>query len=675
MGIPPKPILPKGGVNVQATPILLEEGWAVSQLIRFKDSLLQKIGGCLRMISTPFVGICRGLFAWSDLGGNDYVAIGTNQRLEIITAGALSDITPITATSNLAAPFSTTAGSPIVTVDDPAADVNIGDWIDIETAAYVDGLFLQGFYQVTTVVSHGYQFNAGSNALTGVSNQGVTTEFTTTNGSHVVAITLGAFVFTNNQTLTIFDSTTVGGITIRGPYEVTASGPNYSIQTIGVPTSAASAFENGNQVAIAYLIESAVEMGGGSADFGGGDFGQGDFGTGSAVPPFGGWLRQWSMDNWGEDLLAGITSGSIYTWTPPVSLGNVATVLTNSPAQNTGFFVNAPAQQVIAYGCTDPNTGQQDPMLVRFTDVGDNTDWTASATNQAGSFRLSAGNQIIGGLSVGNQAILWTDLDMWIMQYIGFPLVYGFERAARDCGLYSKRSACISGNIIVWLGFKDFHQYDGTSVSNLRCTVWDFIFNNIDTNYPGAAFAAVDAIFTEMFFFFPTAGSNGVCDAYVKFNYKDGLWDYGPVASLSRSAWYQDGPSETPIGTDYNGLVQIQEAAIDLDGSPMDSYAQTGWMALAEGDEHVLMKWFLPDFIMTGGSVLVTLLFADYSDVTDPDNPVRVYGPYTITSTTPYVYVNGRGRYFAMKIESVGLGVFWRLGRCKAVLQPDGKGI
>lgn len=675
MAIPPKPILPKPGVNVQATAVLLEEGWSQSSLIRFKDGLLQKLGGCARLIATLFVGICRGMGVWSDLRGNSYIALGTTQRLQVIVNGTtLADITPITATSNLTTPFTTTAGSPIVTVHDPAASVTIGSWINIETASFIDGLFLQGFYPVAAIISQGYQFNAGANAAAGVVNGGVTTQFTTIASSHSVTITLGAFVFTNGQNLTIFDATTLGGTTIQGDYPVVVTGgPINTIQVANAANAVATASENGGQVGIAYLINNAVEVGMGTGPYGMGPFGVGVFGTSNAISPIGGWLRQWSIDFWGQDLLAGITSGPIYTWTPPVSVGNVAMILLNSPAQNTGFFVNTPEQQVIAYGCTDPNTGIQDPMLVRFCDVANDTDWTASATNQAGSFRLSTGNEIVGGLAVGGAALLWTDLDMWIMQYINFPLVYGFQRAARDCGLYSKRSICISGNVARWLGSNDYYQYDGSSVTSLRCTVWDFVFNNMDTNYPGASFMGTNSNFNEMWHFFPTKGSVGVANGLVKFNYQDNVWDYTVIGGLVRSAWTSGGPSGSPLAADYNGLVQNQETAVNLDGVAMDALGQTGWMTLAEGDEYATMKWFLPDFILTGGNVLVTLLFSDYWDTTDANNPVRVYGPFTVTPTTPYIWVNGRGRYFAMKIESVGLGVFWRLGRCRAILQPDGK--
>lgn len=672
MGIPPKALILKAGVNLQSTPVLNEEGWAQSQLVRWKDGLLQKLGGSARLSSSVFLGVCRGLRAWSDLTGNNYIGIGTTQRLYVMLNAILSDITPVRATDNLTTPFTTTANSAVVSVADGSAGVAVGDWINIENLTYIDGLLLQGFYQVTAIIAGGFQFNAGASAIAGVSGGGAVLHFSTANTSHTVTITLGAYVFTNNQVIEVFFSTTVGGVTLQGNYTVSVSGSTYTIQASTAATGNNTIYENTDQTAIAYLIATAVETGGGSGAFGMGLFGAGAFGTSSATPPFGGWLRQWSLDAWGENLLANIASGPIYTWTPPVAIGNVATLLTNAPLKNTGMFVNAPNQQVIAFGCTDPNTGLQDPMLVRFSDIANDTVWTATATNQAGSFRLSSGNQIMGGAAVGGQSFLWTDLDFWMMQYIGFPLVYGFFRASRNCGLYSLRSLAVLGNAMFWCGQDSFYQYDGTAVTPLRCTVWDFVFNNIDRNYPGAAFMGVNSYFTEFFFFFPTMGSNGVADAYVKYNL-DGVWDYGPVNALSRSAWSDALVLGQPIAADYNGLIQAQEAATDLDGVAMDSWGLSGWMALAEGDEYACMKWFLPDFIVTGGNVLVTVMFSDYADTVDPNNPVRIYGPFTVTPTTPYLWVNGRGRYFAIKVESVGHGVFWRLGRCRMILQADGK--
>ena len=653
------------------------------------------------MCSTPFIGICRGMLSWSDLTGQGYIAVGTTQRLEVLTNGVLSDITPITLTSNLLNPFTTTAGSPVVTVLDPADQVFVGDWIYIETAAYIDGLFLQGLYQVTSVIAGGYEFNAGANAVAGVANGGATFAFTLTAGSHVIGLTMGGFTFTNQQSITVFVPTILGGITISGNYVVSVAGPSASISTLLAPTGNATGSENGGNVSIGYLLASSVEPTGpvamtddagnilyddagnplfsgpaqspGSGAFGSGSFGAGPFGVGTGTAPLGGFQRQWSMDAWGEDLLAGVVSGPTFTWTPPVATGNVATLLTGAPAQMTGFFVVQPVQQVMGYGCTDPNTGEQDPLLVRFSDVGDNTDWIASATNQAGSFRLSSGNQCVGGLAIGGQALIWTDIDLWVAQYLGFPLVWGFNKIARSSGLLCRRGAVALNNRVFWVSFNNFYQFDGSSVQAMPCSVWDVVFNNIDKTNIGSAFMGGDAPFSEFFFFYPTVGSGGNVSNYAKFNYQSSAWDYGATASLVRSAWSDQNPFGQPSATDYNGLIQAQEQGPALDGVAMDSYAISGWQSLGGGVESQHMKWFWPDFILSGGSVLVTLYFTDYVDV-DANNPVRTYGPYTFSGSTPYVYVNGRGRFWAIKVESTALGVFWRLGKCRAVITPDGKG-
>lgn len=675
----PHPLVFPPGVNVMATPGLLEAGWSQSSLIRFKNGLLQKLGGSTALNTQPFVGVCRGVGCWSDLTGIGYIAVGTTERLQVLAQGVLSDITPAVRTASLSAPFTTTAGSSVVSVADSGSSAVAGDWINIENAAYVDGLFLQGFYQVLGTIAGGYQFDAGAKAIAGVSGGGAALSFTTTTSSHTVTVTLGAYTFTSGQNLLAWFATAVGGTTV-GPanYAISVSGGTATIQVPIAATSGATVSENGGDISIAYLLPTAVESGTGTAAFGNGPFGLGPFGVASGAPPFGGWLRQWSMDNWGEDLIAGPVSGEMFTWTPPPAIGNVATPVTNAPLQNTGFFTVQPVQQIIAYGCTDPNTNEQDPMLLRWCDEGNNTDWTATATNQAGSYRLTSGNQIVGGLAFNLIALIWTDIDFWLGQYLGFPLVWGFNKVGTNVGLFARRAMCAINTLVWWLGQDNFYLYDGSSVQPVPCDVWDFIFDNLDKSNPGAITMAPDPMFNEWFCFFPTQGSAGQVTSYVKCNFDNPgkpLWDYGPIGALERSAWSAQSPFGQPVGTDYNGYIQQQESATDNNGMAYDSWAVSGWIALGEGIETQVMKWFWPDLILTGGNVQITLFFADYlPQGANPSTPIRTYGPYTITPGTEYIYVNGRGRYFAMKIESTALGVFWRLGRCRAVIQPDGKG-
>lgn len=580
----------KPGVNAQASKLACHSQWNTSNLVRFKDGFLQKLGGCQHLSATPLVGNCRGLHAWHDLSGITYLGCGTDQRLEVLTLAGLTDITPIRATTTPTNPFATTIHSTSVVVTDTAHGAHAGDWIDISGGSAVGGLTLSGFYQVQSpVTTNTYVITAASQASSGAT----------------------------------------GG---------------------GTPT-------------IKYLIASAVAAA--PMNYGAGIYGAGNYGQGqaSAISQT---LRQWSLDNWGQDLVGCPTNGPPYVWTPPVAANNVATLITGTgvPLYLTGLFVAMPERQVMGFGAE--TGGVQDPLLIRFSDVNDFTDWTVSTTNQAGSFRLSSGSKIVGALQSGQSALFLTDIELWVGQYLGFPLVWGFNKVGTGCGLIGMRAVGQLINLVLWMGQSSFFAWNGSSVEPLPCPVWDEAFVNLDRSYANAIVTAPNSWFTEMTWYFPTIGSNGIPTSYVKTNLLDHSWDYG---TLTRVAWIDQSVLGAPIGVDGNGLIQQHEIAADLDGVAMDSWAETGWFDISSGTLAVFMERFLPDLIMSSGAtILVTIKVVDFVG-----DPPRVYGPYSITSDNPYVIVRARGRFAAVRIESQDLGSSWRLGEFLYVTAPAGR--
>lgn len=660
------PIAIKPGVNTQPTPLLSGEGWVASNLVRFLNGLIQKLGGSARISNQTLVGDARELHPIVDLAGNAYIAAGTSQRLMIYSAASgIEDITPVRSTSNLTAALSTTAGVASVTISDTSLStvpVFPGDWVEIVNLTSIGGLTLQGFYQVTANLGTAYTIATPTAATATVSNGGDVLSFTTTAGNHLVAVSLAGHTFLAGDPITVGVSTTVGGATIAGDYTYLASG---AISVLLTPVSSATGSENGGAVRVNYLLQSARE-GVFSPGYGIGPYGLGAYQeiSGSVTLLE---LRQWSLESWGQDLIASPSDGAIYVWTPPPAGSGPAAIISQAPAQNAGAFVGMPEQILIAYGCTDPITGEQDPLLVRWTNQSDFTDWVASATNQAGSFRLPTGTRIVGGLQAPTQALLWTDQDLWSMQYVGFPFVFGFNRIGWACGLVSKRAVAKIGPNIYWMSQNEFFFYDGQAVQPLRCSVWDFVFNSVDRTFPGAIFASPNAYFSEASWRFPVAGSNGRATNYAKLNVQDGTWDMGVwplAASMDQSAF------GAPISADYAGLLQQHETANDIDGTPMDSWALSGLVGIADGHEFVFLERLLPDFLLSaGGSVVVTLFFYGYPSDPSP----RTEGPFIITAATEYIIPRGRGRYVQIKIESNAAGVFWRHGKSEALIAPAGK--
>lgn len=660
-------IVPTPGVNIQYTKTLAEGTWAASSRIRFKDKLAQKLGGWERLLSEPLIGTARGSHAWADLSGNPYYAAGTEQRLQVYQSGALYDITPVDHTEDPAVDFSTTSGDSVVTIVDPGSDTSVGNWINIIVPVSVGGLILEGYYLVTAVNSSTeYEIDAGADATATVANGGAVPEFTTTNTLADVTVTFADHGLVAGEAFNIPVSTTVGGLTLSGVYYVDSvtDADNFVILDDQTATSDASAFENSGNTRIAYLLASGSATATPLSGFGIGPFGAGPFGLSSGSSGYT-TIRQWFLDNWGENLIGNPTNGTLYEWVPPDNTTPAQPVL-NAPTMMTASFVSMPAQIMVSLGAE--TGGQQDPNLIRWSDAGDNTVWTASATNQAGSFRIPTGSRIVGGMVVGQQAIIWTDIDAWAMQYVGTPFIFSFTKIAPDCGLLAGHAAEVQGDAVAWVSSQGFYVYRGGGVQQMVCTVWDKFFNNYNTVQRDKIHFGSNHLFNEMFCFYPTAGSDEI-DAYVKVNMAEAVWDYGPMA---RTTWVDQSVFPYPFAVDTSSLIQQHELGTDDDGLPMNESIESAYFDIAEGDFFVFVERMLPDFVWQGENPTVDLYVNTIEYPGEYDTPAT-YGPYVLTPTTNYIIIRGRGRQAAIRIVGTGIGTFWRYGALRFTVQPAGK--
>jgi len=381
----------------------------------------------------------------------------------------------------------------------------------------------------------------------------------------------------------------------------------------------------------------------------------------------------WAIDKWGEDMLAAPQGGTIYIWGPPVAPGNIATPVTNAPSTVNGLIVAAPQQQIIAWGAFSASLGQQDPMLIKWNDIAGLTTWTAAVNNQAGSFRIPNGSIIEAVIWFGQVGLIWTDLDLWTMVYSNYPLVYSFNKVAQNAGLIARRAVAALGSKVAWMAQNDFMVYSGGQVRVMTCTVRDFVFDNLDRAFANNIHADANTYFDEIMWRFPTIGSCGCCDAYVKWNATEDKWDYGSGAPII-SAWSDQSVIGAPIGADSGGLLQQYETAIDFDGVALNNFFETGWFQLAEGQEFLFLERILPDFRLNdAGVVRLTITVADQIPPDDIDFPVRIYGPYTVTRRTPYIVIRARGRVAKVLLECVAANTFWRYGKPLAVVSIDGR--
>lgn len=674
------------GVNTIATPTLNQGGVSTCNLVRFSKDLPEKLGGWQRYNTTPMGSVTRSLHAWQDLNLTKWLAVGSLSSLKAIAGGSIYDITPQTKVSSPAINVTTTKGSTIVTI----IDTNINtltqyDSVFFNTPISVGGLILAGSYQLRPTPSGtSYSFIAQTAATSSVANGGTVPSFATTSGSATVTVTLANHGLSDGDKFTFPIATMVGGVNILGTYSfihvVDANTFTITVATAASATTSASMNAGGAQ----YLYNIAVGptysvTGGGLGAIGELAIGQGFSASHSVSTQQGTPITttDWTTDNWGEDLIACPRGGSIWYWAPASGFQTAAPV-GSGPEFNNGIFVAMPQQILVAWGSTSSlrsaNTdAAQDPLIVRWSDQLDFTSWTPRSTNQAGSFHIPTGSEIRGAIQGVQQAYIFTDIDCWAMQYLGPPLVFGFNQIGTSCGLVGPHAVANLYGRTYWMGTNNFFVTTGQGVQEVPCAVWDTIFQDINKGYFSKCVAAANGAFNEIWFFYVSiSGGGSEPDKYVKLCVSNGAWDYG---SLSRSAWIDESILGYPIAADpTTQLLQQHESGYDADGAVMDSYFETGYTAYGDGENFAAIDYFEPDmkWRTTSGSSDAQVQFT-FTTAPSPNGPAMTSGPITVTSTTYYVTPRVRGRQVKFRVETTDAGSWWRLGMNRYRFDIDGR--
>lgn len=665
------------GVNTNKTPSLNEAAYQTTQLIRWDpgSGLAQKLGGWDRFYQFPIASEVTALHAWEDLSGVLHLAIGAQGELDVLTGDVLDNITPELTVTNPAVNFSTVMGSQIVTVIDPGSNATPFDVIILETPVSIGGIILSGPYQVLeSIDSDTYTISASVPAVSTVNNGGAVPTFTTVSGSPEVTVVLDDNGQTVGSTFPITLSTMVGGITLFGFYTVSSvtDANTFVIIAANQASSNDSVSQNSGNAQILYYVTNGPPALG--IGYGVGGYGEGGYGDGVPPPPHPGTpitVIDYTLDNFGGTLIASPNDGPIFTWQPESGLLN-AQMIATAPTVNTGVFVSGSAQILIAYGSSV--LGVQDPLLVNWSNAGDYTDWTATVGNLAGEFRLSTGSRIVGGLQGPQYDILWTDLDVRAMSFIGSPLAYSFTQLATGCGLIGKFAAGVLGTTVFWMSQKQFFALPaGGSVTPVPCTVWDFIFQNLDTANVEKIRCAPNSQFGEVTWYFPVAGGDGKNSAYVKFTPQFSAWDYG---FLGRSAWIDQSGLGPPIGADSeSNLIFQHETSNDADGQALDWSTTTGYWALSDGQDQIFCDLVLPDFKWgqfdqaQTASVNLSFTYADYPVGVSYTTPTYVMS----NSGQSFINVRFRGRLASMSVSGNDTGSFVRMGGPRIRTASDGR--
>lgn len=649
------------------------------------------------------------------LGPYDIVTIGSGlmtinipevqtfiSKITAVTAGS-----DRTATVRFANPHSFYVGQPIY----------VGG---VDTATFDGSFTITSVTDVTiTYTQTGVATAAtsyGGSVTPRVTFGGLPPKFTVVSGGATVTVDLINHGYVVGDTFNVPISTSVGGVAISGLYTVTKVNTvdQFEITSDLPATSSANAYENNGQIRSEVFVSVVSADQGDNFVYGGGIYNEGLYGSGFVEASADGTpitAVDWTFDNWGSILVACPKNGATYYWQPVGSAVQNLSYMPNSPVYNAGAFVAMPQRQVIAYGSSFGSI--QDPLLVRWCDLEDFTVWQGTAFNQAGSYRIPTGSKIVGGLQAPQQALLWTDLDLWSMTYIGQPYIYGFNKIGANAGLISQKAAGQMSGAVYWMSQRQFFRFAGQGVEPIPCPVWDQVFQNLfpgnDENgnpYTDRIRCAPNSQFNEITWHFPAhytydidpaTGLNlsqmqigtGEVNAYVKYNIALNQWDYGyqrpdnPAVLVGRTAWIDQSIFGGPIGAaaatsivgETSGFFVYQhETSNNADGAAMEAGFTTGYANLADGDNMIFidqvwpdMKWGFVDEEKTA-QVKITFFVTNY-----PGDPPIEYGPYTVTQSTQYLSVRMRGRLVAIGVSSTDLNSFWRLGAVRYRYQSDGK--
>lgn len=781
------------GFNSEKTPALNQSGIVNGQFVRFRDGLVEKLGGWAKFLSVNVGSIPRALLAWLDLNNTERLAIASTLSLKVAvpatSTSILTDITPQELTTSGLPNFSATSGSPVITIDDAnISNVSTLDWVFIRDPVSVGGIIIFGTYQVVNVLgSSTYQITASLNATansafvfppappslsaasggslaattyfvkvayinpagetiaspesslavaashvlvvtspaaagtatgwnvyvstsTGTEQLQNSTEiplgtnwteptsglvtnlflpfnfppainmtggglpyFGVTNGNNTVDVFLPNHGNTAGEDIYFLDATTFAGVTISGDYTVQTvpDASDYSLSASTLATANAVSFMNGGNVMIEYFVGVGPQPT--SAGYGTGPYGSGGYGIG--VAPTGGAgnpivATDYSLINFGEDLLANPAGNAIFQWGPEVGLQN-ARLLGTGPIVADGIFLAQPQQIVVAWGASF--NGVPSPLRLVWSDAGDFTDWTPTSTNFAGGFTISRGSRIVGCIQAPNQFLVLTDIGCWSGQYIGQPLVFSIIEIMEGCGLIGRKAIGIAGTTAYWMSQKQpFQLAAGGVPMPLSCRVWDYFFQQVDkTNLAKVQFFA-NSQFNEIGWYFPLAGGNGECTNYIKYNTVEGEWDTGP---LGRSCWIDQSILGGPIGGNQNGFIYQHEISPDADGVAINAVIVTGDYTIGKGEEFAVVDLWIPDAIygVNGGPQTANLLFTFYPKNFPSDGLSAPVGPFVATAATPFLEPRFRGRQVAVQMESQDLGSFWRIGLNRFRAAPDGR--
>jgi hypothetical protein len=643
----------KPGVNREGTTLANEGGWFESDKVRFRSGYPEKIGGWQKDSGTvaatlqppegSYWGVARSLYNWINLSGSNLLGVGTNLKyyIQSTIGGAFNDVTPIRLVSAAGdATFVATDGSNIITVSDAGSNVLPGDFVTFSAAASLGGNItapiLNAEHQVATYIS---------------------------SGSYTIVVSATASASDSGD----------GGASTVASYQISGGSDVFTTGT-----------------------------GWGSGGWSGVTTGYSNTGWGSPAPAglgIGIQLRTWSQAAYGQDLIINPRGDGLYYWENNAnpSIFDRAVLLNSASPAPFDTDVDCPevcnfvlvsdsSRFVLAFGANDYGSSVQDPLLIRWSDQENYAVWAPAITNQAGSFRLSAGSEVICAQQTRQEILVFTDTAVYSMQYQGPPFVWGFQPLATNSSIVGPNAVVTVHDITYWMGVDKFYVYNGR-VQTLPCDLRQFVYDDLNLTQQFQIFAGINDAFSEVWWYYCSANSDTI-DKYVVYNYLENNWYYG---NLARTAWVDTPLRNVPVAAGYGGQILYHETGND-DGSvnppaPIECFIQSSDFDIGEGHNFGFVWRIIPDLTFDGSTAPAPSVDfsvrprqfpgSPYGATNNPavtsNNNYSAQRTYNVQQFTPQVNVRLRGRQMAMRVGSTGLGVAWQLGAPRIDIRPDGK--
>jgi hypothetical protein len=628
------------GFNKQASDSGAENQWVDGDYVRFRYGMPEKIGGWQEIINEQLVGAVRASHSWADLDGRRYIAFGTNKILYIYNGDDYYDITPFNSSlARAGCDITTTYLSRTVTITCPSPhNLEPGDLLTFD--------------------------NAGS--FTGGQTDYVAADFDDILFEVQLAPTTTTFTILMPTPETGTGATNDGTLNSKPYYQI---GP---------------------------LLQ-AFGYGWGTALWGGSTWGTPRSTSNAILDP-----GSWSLDNYGELLIATIKNGATFSWDPQSGSGITtrAAVIAGAPTKSVMSMVSDRDRHLIILG-TETTIGSpvtQDKMFIRFSDQETLTDYTATSTNTAGSFRIDSGTKIVGAAKAKDYILILTDTSAYLMQFVGPPFTFSIRQVGSNCGCVGQHSIVYANGAVYWIGDSGgFFMFDGT-VKSIPSLVEDYVFLT-DDGAPGFNFAngseltygAYNSLYSEIYWFYASSTSNYV-NKQVTYNYAEQTWT---TSSLARTTYTDSHVFDDPVATQFNantapttptiqgvsnGMSRVFNHEIGTNEvlangtiNAIPAYITSGDFDLdADGDGQYFIKVrrFIPDFKYLNGNAKITILLRRYP----ADNQTSsTLGPFTINSSTDKIDTRARSRLAALKVENDAINESWRFGQFRFDIQPDGR--